>query len=104
MSTQVVSLSLPAGNYLLLGSARLLGGSTAGSAECYIALGGQGGGVANVNLGAGPDRKVVSMIFSRTIGAPATASIYCGTTSGTTGMQADFVTLSAVKVGARHAQ
>jgi len=95
----VSSLTLGPGSYVLLASARLLGGASSTNAECVIYPVGMSTSVwANVNLDAYPDRKFVSMNYATTLTAASTVvQLWCDIAAGPDG-SADAVTFTAIKV------
>ncbi len=100
----VGTLNVPAGSYVFIASARLRTPATsaaASNADCFIKQAGvvANSNFSNVNLGAGGDRKIVSLNWARTVGEPATVQMQCEITGGGP-VTADEVFFSAIKVGA----
>ncbi len=101
--TNVVTLDVPAGSDLIWGTARLFSQGTGATATCALRYGTTFwfGDFGNVNLGAYPDRKMVTVQGATTLTAPATLALACLITVGDA-VNADEVSLSAIKVGTLH--
>lgn len=95
----VAALSLSAGSYVFLASARLISLGTGTNAECYIqpAEGGTNSNFVNVNLGTVNDRKIVSLNFAVSLASAATMNFNCAITAGDA-VKADEVFFTAIKV------
>jgi hypothetical protein len=97
----VAALTLAPGNYVFLGSARLLSQGTGTNAQCYIqpAGGGSNSNFVNVNLGTINDRKIVALNYGATLSAASTTMNFnCQITAGDA-VKADEVFFTAIKVG-----
>jgi hypothetical protein len=74
----VLSLSVPAGTYVFVATARVTSDSAnPTNVLCYLFKGNFGIPNAGVNLAAPPNRKMVSLNWALTIGAADTVSLEC---------------------------
>jgi hypothetical protein len=101
----VASLSLDPGSYVFVASARLFSTGAGTVADCYLAPAGGSAhsNFANVNLGASPDRKFVSLNYATTLSSSVTVNFNCGIAAEMgDSATADEVFFTAIKVGAVH--
>lgn len=102
-ATAVASLSLDPGSYVFVASARLVSIGTGTVADCFLSGGGASSNLANVNLGASPDRKFVSLNYATTLSSSVTMNFKCGIAAEMGDpATADEVFFTAIKVGAVH--
>jgi hypothetical protein len=100
--TDVGSVSVPAGSYIVFGTARLYSTGSGSNAECGLQnqTGGNGSD-ENVNLGATNDRKIISALWAQTVSGPSTFALECDITTPST-VDVDEVAVAAIKVGNLH--
>ena len=96
----VSDLALSPGSYVFFASARMLSQGTGTNTSCFFQPngGGANSNFANVNLGASPDRKIVSLNYAVTLGAATTMNLNCQITAGDAA-KVDEVFFTAIKVG-----
>ncbi len=92
------------GSYIITGVGRLIStGSGSSNAECVLLdTSGGNGQFVNVNLTGTSDRKIVSTLWTQTVSAPATLTLACDTTTPSSTVSVDEVSIAAVEVGTLH--
>jgi hypothetical protein len=102
-ATPVVSLSLPAGSWMVIGHAEMIAGAGLAAGRCFVATDAGSGPLSDFQTNE-PYRPVVSFQSAVSLSVPKTVNVLCQVISGAAPITAQARTLMAIQVGSVTAQ
>jgi hypothetical protein len=102
-ATPVVSLTLPAGNWMLIGHAEMIAGAGVAQARCFVATDTAVGPLSSFQTSE-PNRPVVAFHSGVSLAQPKTVNVSCQVTGGGSPITAFNRMLMAIQVGTLTAQ
>jgi len=102
-ATPVVSLTLPAGSWMVIGHAEMIAGAGLAAGRCFVATDAGSGPLSDFQTNE-PYRPVVSFQSAVSLSVPKTVNVLCQVISGAAPITAQARTLMAIQVGSVTAQ
>jgi len=102
-ATPVVSLTLPAGSWMVIGHAEMIAGAGLAAGRCFVATDAGSGPLSDFQTNE-PNRPVVSFQSAVSLSVPKTVNVLCQVISGAAPITAQARTLMAIQVGSVTAQ
>ena len=102
-ATPVVSLTLPAGSWMVIGHAEMIAGAGLAAGRCFVATDAGSGPLSDFQTNE-PYRPVVSFQSAVSLSVPKTVNVLCQVIAGAAPITAQARTLMAIQVGSVTAQ